>query len=136
MRLLLIILALAGVPSLAHAQRSATADERCGQLASHIETRDCLEQMEALSRRTLGEAQKELASNLQRWNQEPEYRKASTDALRLANASFEQFRDAQCDYVASLAAGGNAAGDRRYLCQIELNDQRARHLKAEIDRLR
>jgi len=136
MRLLLTLLALLALPSLAWAQRSASAEKSCHESLSHIEMRDCLEQLDAQSRRDVAEVQKELSAALQRWDQEPEYRQATADALRLAISRFEQFRDAQCEYVASLVAGGNAASDRRLLCLIELNEQRARQLRSEVERLR
>jgi uncharacterized protein YecT (DUF1311 family) len=136
MRLLLAFLAIVAVPSLACAQRNASAEQRCYELSSEVEARDCLEQFDAQSRQKVDEVQKELLAALQRWDQEPAYRTASTDALRMANSRFEQFREAQCEYIASLAAGGNAAGDRRLLCRIEMNEQRARQLRSEVGRLR
>jgi len=136
MRMLLTFLALAAVPALGFAQRSAFAEKRCAESPSHIEMRDCLEQLDAQSRREVEEAQRELLAELRRWDREPEYRQATADALGLAISRFGPFRDAQCEYVASLAMGGNAASDRRLLCLIDLNEQRARQLRLEIERLR
>jgi uncharacterized protein YecT (DUF1311 family) len=118
------------------AQRNAGADERCSRLPSHVEVRDCLESAARQSGQDLERAQRELSARLQQWQQEPEYKRASTEALRRATERFEQFRDAQCEYVASLSAGGNSASDRRYLCLVELNVQMTRHLESERERLR
>ena len=53
-------------------------------------------------------------------------------AFDAAALSFKEYREKQCSFVASLAAGGNASSYRRLLCEIGLN--RARLADLIVDR--
>ena len=50
-------------------------------------------------------------------------------AFEGASREYQRYRHEQCEYVASLAFGGNGAEDRRLLCQIELDRRRTSNLK-------
>jgi uncharacterized protein YecT (DUF1311 family) len=96
------------------AQRNESAASNCYMQPSHAEARDCL--------------------TLKRQESEATLRKAESAALKphelqLASRKFAAYRHAQCEWQAALADGGNAASDRRLLCEIELNERRAAELK-------
>jgi hypothetical protein len=118
------------LPCLATAQRNAEADAMCFGLASHAEARKCLITAEAKSEQRLMQAEKDLVGVLGKWDEDEVYKKRSVAAHRLAISEFSRMREAQCDFLATLAAGGNGAGDRRLLCRIELNERHTLDLRA------
>jgi uncharacterized protein YecT (DUF1311 family) len=124
------------LPDGARAQRNAPAEEQCFELGSHAESRACLEVLARQSADEVKLAEIALRAALQRWDQEPEHRSRSLAALRASSLSFARHRQAQCEFLSSLAAGGNGADDRRLLCQIELGQRRVSELRAALASLR
>lgn len=121
-------------PSAAFAE--VFASEQCFNLPSHAEARACLEVRERASAGTLGRAEEAFLLALSNWDQEPNFKARARSNFKASAASFSRYRSAQCELQASLAAGGNAAGDRRLLCAIELNEQRATQLQSEAGTLK
>jgi uncharacterized protein YecT (DUF1311 family) len=114
------------VPFAVSAQRSKTAEDLCYKIEGHTDQRTCLDAQGQRSANALQAAEARLLAALKAWDQEPSYRSRAASLLSASATSFSQWRSSQCEVVASLAAGGNSAGDRRELCEIELNDRRAR----------
>lgn len=75
-------------------------------------------------------AEAEVRSKLAKWDQEPTYRADAASAFDAAVSAFVRFREHQCSFQASLAAAGNAAEDRRLLCEIELNTSRIAYIQS------
>ena len=118
------------VPVAASAQRSASAADQCYKLAGHADQRKCLEERALQSVKAARDAEAKSKAALEHWTEEPFSRTRSAALFKKASATYERWRTAQCEAVASIAAGGNAARDRRLLCEIELNERRTEDLTA------
>jgi uncharacterized protein YecT (DUF1311 family) len=68
-------------------------------------------------------------ARIEKWDEEANWRLASAEALKQSSRQFLKYRKSQCDLVASLAAGGNGAGDMRLNCIVRLNAQRVDELR-------
>jgi hypothetical protein len=130
------VLLAAAISVSALAQRSSPAEKLCIAKQSHAEARACLEAEAEATARSVQDAESSALAALDRWNEEPNYKSNSAAALRESSKAFAQMRSVQCGYLASLAAGGNGAGDRRLLCEIALNERRVADLRASIASLR
>ncbi len=114
----------------ASAQSGAAAGKQCYEQPSHAAARACLEKQARQSALSVTRAEALVRSSLEKWDQEPAIRSRSLSAFETSVSQFIHYRETQCEFHASLAAGGNAAGDRRLLCEIELNNRRAAELQA------
>jgi uncharacterized protein YecT (DUF1311 family) len=70
------------------------------------------------------------------WDQEAPFKTRARAEFDTSVETFRHHRAAQCELHAALAAGGNAASDRRLLCVIKLNGQRITQLQDEMDALK
>lgn len=122
------VLLISGI--LALLQNNAFAEDQCFNVASHAETRACLEARAKDSALALTNAESALRSALLNWDQEQQYKTRSISKLDTASTQFQRYRKNQCEFDASLAAGGNAADDRRLLCYIALDEKQAAELQA------
>lgn len=122
--------------ALATAQPDRFASDQCYKLQSHADVRVCLETQSNESAAGVAQAEDDFRSALARWDQELEYRARTRSNFDAAVLSFKSYREAQCEFQASLAAGGNAAGDQRLLCNIQLNGQRMAQVKAAAHALK
>jgi len=104
------------------------ADEQCYQLTSHVEIRTCLETNAKESALADSQVEISLRSALTQWNEEDQYKTRSITKFDAAISQFQHYRKSQCEFQASLAAGGNAASDRGLRCQIDLNEKRIAEL--------
>lgn len=118
------------VPSLATAQRSTEAETTCLSITGHADARQCLISEDARSEKRLKQADGALMDAFKKWSEEESSKKRSVTAHRIALSEFERMRDSQCELMASLAAGGNSAEDRKLLCRIELNARYTKDLSA------
>ncbi|HTT39405.1 MAG TPA: lysozyme inhibitor LprI family protein [Burkholderiales bacterium] len=125
---LFVLFVAAPIASLA--QRNAATEDACLRLPSHVEWRACFAAKFEQSNIELHDAEAAIEADIERWDFGPTYRARALAALREASASFARWRDAQCEFQATLAASGNGANDRRLLCAIELNQRRIADLKA------
>jgi uncharacterized protein YecT (DUF1311 family) len=122
------------VPIAAAAQRNAEA-EKCFDSGGHGEARACLERRAADSAKEVSRAEVLAVAVLEHWDQENDYRRCSVLMLKQSQTAFIGWRKAQCDLQWSLAAGGNGAGDRRLLCEIELSKRRVAELQRAMSHL-
>lgn len=125
-----------GVLTTAFVHSNALAEDQCFNSASHAEARACLEARAKESALAVKNAENSLRSTLSNWDQEQEYKKRSISKLDTAAIQFQRYRKAECELQASLAAGGNAAGDRRLLCCIALDEKRVAELQAAQESLK
>lgn len=125
--LIAVCMTVAALP--AAAQRRAMAGDECFSLGGHADARACLEHRAHQSRLAREQAETSFRDTLSRWDEEPQYKSVAARRLRESIANFLGYERSQCELQASLAAGGNGAGDRRLLCVIELNETRAASLR-------
>ena len=113
---------------------AATAQDRfellsaCNAGGSHAEQRKCLELKASESLVTLNSAEKSLIQKLRKVDQEPGVKQRAVAAAQEDAQAFVTYARKHCEAFASLAYGGNAQGDRRLACKIELNNARTRLL--------
>ncbi len=62
-------------------------------------------------------------------DQEPTYIKRSISEFNSSAKRFNRFRAQQCEFIASLAFGGNGQNDLRLSCLYEMNGQRIAQIK-------
>lgn len=118
------------------AQAAGPTAEQCFKLPSHAEARACLESRERESATVLGRTEEAFRVALAGWDQDPPFKARAHADFDASVKEFRGYRAAQCELYASLAAGGNATGDRRLLCAIELNEQRVTQLHEEMSALK
>jgi hypothetical protein len=126
-----VMLVLAGTSVSAFAQRSSSAEDSCSRAADHVGYRTCLEALAKASLNSLALEETSTRNFLSKADETPEDIARALAAFETALQDYLHYRQTQCDYVASLAFGGNGAGDRRLLCQIELDRRRTANLKSE-----
>ncbi|HEY4081749.1 MAG TPA: lysozyme inhibitor LprI family protein [Burkholderiaceae bacterium] len=130
-----LLIAILFAPALGWAQRSVAEEQRCFKLIGHANARACLEQAAQSAAKARSEAEDAMQLAVKQWDQEETEKSRAALALQASQAAFLTLRRIQCDLLASLAAGGNGAGDRRLLCEIELDRQRAAYLRLDISSL-
>lgn len=119
-----LFLAAAFISISASAQEGASARAECSAAGSHVETRACLQAKADASARELVSTQDEMFKSLAASDQEPTYIKRSISEFKLSVKQFSRYHAQQCEFIASLAAGGNGQNDLRLSCIYELNRQR------------
>lgn len=112
----------------------AHANSDCSTAQSHADQRKCLEGAASESRARLAQARVLITNRIQAWDEEPVYRQRALTLLKESFLRFERFRDAECEYEAAAAAGGNGAGDMRLQCQIGLNREYTESLHRQLNR--
>lgn len=126
---LVLLFCFAGVAAVAQACAAAPA-EACGRKRSHAEERSCYAELARSSGAELDRAERALVRQVERWDEEAGYRQRTKSLLLASFDRFRAFRAAQCEAEASLAAGGNGAGDMRLSCMARLNRSRITELRA------
>lgn len=112
------------LPFFALAQDNVIQKNECGSHGSHSEERACYIAENAKSEQMLGNAEASTLSALHRWDEDAHFKSRSIAAFKNTTTNFRQMRKINCEFQATLAAGGNGAGDMRLDCQIELNQRR------------
>lgn len=99
--------------------------------------RQCLADMAVSSEKELRQAEKDVQARLDRWNEDAKYRSLAKRKLQPANAAFLKYREAHCDFAASLGGGGagNTHEIGRLACVYELNSRRAAQLRSLVANL-
>jgi len=126
---LVLLLSFACIAAVVQACAAVPAEE-CGRKPSHVEERACYLELARSSGAELDRVQRELAGQVERWDQEADDRQRTKSLLLASFERFKAFRAAQCEAEASLAAGGNGAGDMRLSCVARLNRSRITGLRA------
>jgi hypothetical protein len=129
---------VAGVLALSGSPRAVAIDpepEDCvwSEDASHSEFRACLEKKAAVSESRLAAQENEVRARIQRWNVDERSRERSAAAFESSVEGFQSYREKRCEFLASLAAGVNGAGDTRLQCMDELNAARIGELELTFE---
>jgi hypothetical protein len=117
----------------AAAQRSESASATCYQLESHALARECLESEERKAFLDVALAERAVSNAVRGSGEDPQNIGHAIEQLKRSNAEYRTYRKRQCEAMAALALGGNAASDRRHLCHIELDTRRAADLRRAIE---
>jgi uncharacterized protein YecT (DUF1311 family) len=125
----LLSIALISFP--ASAQEGSAIRKECSGKGSHVEMRACLKTKADESANELRKAEDEMRKTLAKWDQEPGYIRRSTTEFEASVQQFGHYRTHQCEFVASLAAGGNSQGDLRLSCIDELNEKRIAQIRQD-----
>ena len=125
-----ILLLLALTVSSTQAQRNQAAQD-CFDTGSQATARECLQQRAARSEAQLKAVEAATLKAVNDWKDTPSNRQRSARELKASIALFRRFREHQCEFEASLAAGGTGGSHRRLLCRIELDEQRMQYLQLQ-----
>jgi len=103
----------------------------CGNAPDHASERACWIKAAKNSDARVHAAQELQRQRIKHWDQEATFRSSALTFFNKAASTFAHYRQAQCDYEASAAAGGNGAGDMRLSCQVALNEAYLKSLQAQ-----
>ena len=117
----------------AQAQRASDAAAACYNLDGHASALDCLKHRETQSAAAVKEAERAFRAALTKSDEDPPQVSRAVETFEMASQQYQRYRQVQCDSVAALAFGGNAAVDRRLLCQIEMDGRRVADLAAALE---
>jgi len=119
-----------------HSVYAAEAGEilsTCSKDHSHVEMSGCIEQSAAKSEATLNAAESTLLDRIAKRDEEPTVVAGMKKAYEEGNEAFKNYRDNECQFYGSMAAGGNGANDLRMACTAALNASRADQLRWVAD---
>jgi hypothetical protein len=114
------------------AQQDSKPGDECFRLEAHEKQRECLETRARKSAQAVADAGAKLLADLNNWDQDTMYVFQTSSDLAATTKAYEQYKSAQCELHASLAAGGGSSVDRHLMCEIALNEQRSADLR-QID---
>ncbi|MFZ6873580.1 lysozyme inhibitor LprI family protein [Undibacterium sp. Di27W] len=129
MRLLPCLLFLSSIvlSTAVQAQRAASGED-CFYIGGQADARTCLEERVVKSDAALRQLEADVLAAVQRWDDTAGNRARVKSKLLSSSRQYLRYRVEQCELQASLAAGGTGTGHRRYMCILELNEQRISHL--------
>ncbi|PXX43164.1 lysozyme inhibitor LprI family protein [Undibacterium pigrum] len=125
----LLFLPLIMLSAGAQAQRAASGED-CFSLGGQADARECLEKRVAQSNITLRQAEAETLISVGLWDDTATNRARVKGKLLSSSKQYLLYRAEQCELQANLAAGGTGTSHRRFLCLLELNEQRIAHLQS------
>ncbi|MES2041059.1 MAG: lysozyme inhibitor LprI family protein [Pseudomonadota bacterium] len=126
---LLLLLPLFVFSSGALAQR-AISGEDCFSLGGQADARTCLEKRVLDSDVALKNTEEDVLGHVHRWDDTPANRRRVHVYVLSSGKQYLRYRKEQCELQAALAAGGTGGSHRRFLCILELNEQRMAHLQS------
>ena len=107
---------------------SASCDDAIDQVGYRI----CISQKAENSAQEVKTKQEELLNKIMSWDQEPEFRDETIKLFKITIKSFETYKENQCRYEWSAAAGGNGASSMGAICTIRLNKDYLKSLKVQL----
>ena len=99
----------------------AGAECQWNSKSSHANYTACLLRDASQSEKAVVAAESHARQRLSSSSEVASEKERALALLESAAASFRKFKAAQCEFESSTAAGGNAAGDLRVLCDIALD---------------
>jgi len=113
----------------AWAQRAASGED-CFFIGGQADARSCLEKRVVDSDALLQQTEVASSAAVLRWDDTQNNRDRVRSHLLAAGKQYLLYRKEQCELQAALAAGGTGGSHRRYLCILEMNEQRMLYLKS------
>ena len=107
---------------------SASCDEAIDQVGYRI----CISQKAENSAQEVKAKQDELLNKIKSWDQEQEFRDETIKLFKKAIKSFDTYKEHQCRYEWSAAAGGNGASSMGAICTIRLNNDYLKSLNVQL----
>ncbi|MBQ4811455.1 DUF1311 domain-containing protein [Pseudoalteromonas luteoviolacea] len=104
----------------------------CNDSVDQIGYRICIAQKAEATQKAVEKEQARLLNKIKSWEQEPEFRNETIKLFEKAVKSFESYKQHQCDYEWSAAAGGNGGSSMAASCMIKLNSQYLDFLKTQL----
>lgn len=104
---------------------------KCVNTDSHAEQRECLNALAKNTEIKLKHQEENAIQRIANWDEGENYRTASLALFKKSIEAFRKYRETRCDFMHSLAAGGNGAGDMQLECVVELTKQRI--VQIELD---
>jgi hypothetical protein len=104
----------------------------CDDAIDQIGYRTCLAQKAESSQKEVEVKRIALLTKIKSWDQEPEFRGETIKLFEKAANSFESYKQHQCDYEWSAAAGGNGASSMAFHCVIKLNTEYLNSLETQL----
>lgn len=104
----------------------------CDDALDQVGYRVCISQEAENSAQEVKAKQEELLNKIKSWDQEPEFRNETVKLFKKAIKSFETYKEHQCRYEWSAAAGGNGASSMGAICTIELNNSYLKSLNLQL----
>jgi uncharacterized protein YecT (DUF1311 family) len=121
---LLSLIIMAPMPAVAD-----SVEDCYSPASSHAGQRQCLERLAETSEAELLAVETAISRRIAEWDEEQAFRDASRKGLEEAALEFRRYRTVQCEFEASVSAGGNGRGDMRLECEIRLNQTRVSELE-------
>lgn len=113
----------------------SSAAPDCGTRASsHASERACWIKAAEKSNLLVRSAQESLRKRIKSWDEDAESIERTLVLFDESTKRFSRYRQSQCEFEASAAAGGNGAGDMRLSCQIALDETYLRSLREQSTR--
>jgi len=133
-----ILIMLAFVSILITSSQSYGMDEtdKCASSVDHVAMRKCLDDAATLANNELLKAEGKMMVALQGWDEDQHWRDKAIEDFKRASHAFREYQKQQCDFEASTAAGGNAAGDLRLECILRLSKERTTLLLKQANNLK
>jgi hypothetical protein len=104
--------------------------ESCSnEKSSHVEQSECLRKLADNSDTELESAKAIVSDKLPKTGNDPLKSDPLEDEFYLGSASFEGYREADCEFYATMAMGGNGAHDLRSACLASLGAKESERLK-------
>lgn len=102
---------------------------------SQVGVRHCLAKSARNSQNALRQAEEKAADRLSQWDEDDRYVYRAKARLAASNEAFAEYREAQCEFSASLSGGGLGGGVGRSRCITVLNNRRASQLEEAVSDL-
>jgi hypothetical protein len=110
---------------------AALSAPACGDAPDHASERACWVKAARNSNARVHAAQELQRQRIERSDLEVASKSRALALFNAAATTFARYRQAQCEYEASAAAGGNGAGDMRLSCQVALNEAYLKSFQAQ-----
>jgi uncharacterized protein YecT (DUF1311 family) len=105
----------------------------CAKDSSHINERECLTKKARSSEVALESTELLLLKHISKRDDEPDLVTTMKNSLSAATRAFKVYRDKECEFYTSMAAGGNGGEDLHLACIAALNTRRAEQLEWATD---
>jgi hypothetical protein len=110
---------------------AALSAPTCGDAPDHASERACWVKAARNSNARVRAAQELQRHRIKSSDLEAAFKSRALALFNMAATTFAQYRQAQCEYEASAAAGGNGADDMRLSCQVSINEAYLKSIQAQ-----